>query len=52
MNIIIESVNLINKSTNNVYSVNVLVKDKESLNKYITGLTKIDNVNDVERIMR
>ena len=52
MSIIIESVNLINKSNNNVYSLDVLVNSLESMEKFITSLNKINYVNDVERIMR
>lgn len=52
MSIVVESVNLINKSNNNVYSVDVLVKDLTDLNKFITNLTKLKYVNDVERIKR
>ncbi len=52
MGITIENVNLLYKSNNNVYSVDVLVKDVETLNKYITNIYKIKHVNDVERIMR
>ena len=52
MGITVENVNLIYKSSNNVYSVDVLVKDLETMQKYITNLSKIKHVNDVERIMR
>ena len=52
MGVTIENVNLLYKSNNNVYSVDVLVKDVETLNKYITNIYKIKHVNDVERIMR
>ncbi len=50
--VIIENVNLINKSNNNVYSVDVLISSLEELNKLMTNLSKINYVNDVERIMR
>ena len=52
MGITVENVNLIYKSSNNVYSVDVLVKDLETMEKFITNLNKIKHVNDVERIMR
>ena len=52
MGITVENVNLIYKSSNNVYSVDVLVKDLETMEKFITYLNKIKHVNDVERIMR
>lgn len=52
MSITVENVNLIYKSNNNVYSVDVLVKDLETMEKFITNLNKIKHVNDVERIMR
>lgn len=50
--VIIENVNLINKSNNNVYSVDVLISSLEELNKLMINLSKINYVNDVERIMR
>ncbi|MGM9879588.1 MAG: RelA/SpoT family protein [Bacilli bacterium] len=52
MSIVVENVNLINKSSSNVYSVDVLVKDLTDLNKFMTKLTKLKYVNDVERIKR
>ena len=52
MSITVENVNLIYKSNNNVYSVDVLVKDLDTMEKFITNLNKIKHVNDVERIMR
>ena len=48
----IRNKNLINKSNNNVYSIDVLVKNLEDLTKLMTNLNKIKYVNDVERIMR
>ncbi len=50
--IALENVNLINKTNNNVYSVSVLVTSLTDLEKYMTNLSKIKYVNDVERIMR
>lgn len=47
-----ENVNLINKSSSNVYSVSVLVSNLEELNKFMLNISKINYVNDVERIMR
>ena len=52
MGITVENVNLIYKSSNNVYSVDVLVKDLETMEKFVTNLNKIKHVNDVERIMK
>ena len=52
MNIIVENVNLIYKSNNNVYSVDVLVKDLETMEKFIINLNKLKYVSDVERIMK
>ena len=52
MGIIVENVNLIYKSNNNVYSADVLVKDLETMEKYMIDLNKIKYVNDVERIMK
>ena len=52
MNIIVENVNLIYKSNNNVYSVDVLVKDLETLEKFMINLNKLKYVSDVERIMK
>ena len=47
-----ENVNLINKGSNNVYSVSVLVTNVSELDKFMVNLGKINYVNDVERIMR
>ena len=52
MNITIENVNLIYKSNNNVYSVDVLIKDLDTMEKFITSLNKLKYVSDVERIMK
>ena len=52
MSIIVENVNLIYKSNNNVYSVDVLVKDLETLEKFMINLNKLKYVSDVERIMK
>jgi GTP pyrophosphokinase len=52
MGITIENVNLLYKSNNNVYSVDVLVKDLETMEKFMINLNKLKYVNDVERIMR
>ena len=52
MGIVVENVNLIYKSNNNVYSVDVLVKDLETMEKFMINLNKLKYVNDVERIMR
>ena len=47
-----ENVNLINKGSNNVYSVSVLLTNVSELDKFMVNLGKINYVNDVERIMR
>lgn len=52
MGIVVENVNLIYKSNNNVYSADVLVKDLETMEQFIINLNKIKHVNDVERIMK
>ena len=52
MSITIENVNLISKGNNNVYSLSVLVRNLEELNKFLLNLSKVKFVNDVERIMR
>ena len=52
MNIVVENVNLIYKSSNNVYSADVLVKDLETMKQFMINLNKIKHVNDVERIMK
>ena len=52
MSITIENVNLISKGNNNVYSLSVLVRNLEELNKFLLNLSKVNFVNDVERIMR
>ena len=50
--IVVENVNLLYKSNNNVYSVDVLVKDLETMEKFMVDLNKLKYVNDVERIMK
>ena len=50
VNASIEKINLVNKSMNNVYELVVLVTNLEVLNKFMTALTKIKYVSDVERI--
>ena len=52
LNITVENVNLISKGDNNVYSVNVLVKNLDDLDKYMKKVETIKFVNDVERIMK
>ena len=52
MGVTVENVNLINKSDNNVYSIDVLVKDLDTIKKFMINISKIKYVNDVERIMR
>ena len=48
--VVIEKVDLVNKSMNNVYSLVVLVSSLDMLNKYMLDLEKIKYVSDVERI--
>ncbi len=52
MNISIESINMINKSCNNVYSVLVVVSSLDEVNKYLKEVRKVTNVVDAERIMQ
>ena len=52
MSIVVENVNLIYKSNNNVYSLDVLIKDLDTMEKFILNLSKLKYVNDVERIMK
>ena len=52
MNISIESINMINKSCNNVYSVLVVVSSLGEVNKYLKEVRKVTNVVDAERIMQ
>ena len=52
MNISIESINMINKSCNNVYSALVVVSSLGEVNKYLKEVRKVTNVVDAERIMQ
>ena len=52
MNISIESINMINKSCNNVYSALVVVSSLDEVNKYLKEVRKVTNVVDAERIMQ
>ena len=52
MNISIESINMINKSSNNVYSALVVVSSLDEVNKYLKEVRKVTNVVDAERIMQ
>lgn len=52
MNIQIESINLLNKSDKNVYSLEVVMTSLDEMNKYLKELRKIQNVVEVERIMQ
>ena len=52
MNVSIESINMINKSCNNVYSVLVVVSSLDEVNKYLKEVRKVTNVVDAERIMQ
>ncbi len=49
LGISVKSVNTISNSDYNMYDIDVLVEDKEKLEKYIIALKQITNVNDVER---
>ncbi len=50
--IIVENVNLISKGSTNVYSIDILVSDLTTLEKYMNNLVKIKQVSDVERIIK
>ncbi len=52
MNIQIESINLLNKSDKNIYSLEVVISSIDEMNKYLKELRKIQNVVEVERIMQ
>lgn len=52
MNIQIESINLLNKSDKNIYSLEVVISSLDDMNKYLKELRKIQNVVEVERIMQ
>ena len=51
MNIQIESINLLNKSDKNIYSLEVIISSSDEMDKYLKELRKIQNVVEVERIM-
>lgn len=48
----VEHINLINKSAESVYSINVQVSNKEELNKLISSIEKIQYVTKVERMVQ
>ncbi len=50
--ITIESINLINKSEDNVYSILLLVDHLQNLNKYINVLKKQKSIINIERIIK
>ncbi len=52
MNIQIESINLLNKSDKNIYSLEVIISSIDEMDKYLKELRKIQNVVEVERIMQ
>ena len=52
MNIQIESINLLNKSDKNIYSLEVIISSSDEMDKYFKELRKIQNVVEVERIMQ
>ena len=52
MNIQIESINLLNKSDKNIYSLEVIISSSDEMDKYLKELRKIQNVVEVERIMQ
>ena len=52
MNIQIESINLLNKSDKNIYSVEVVISSVDEMDKYLKELRKIQNIVEVERIMQ
>lgn len=49
MNIGVKSVNTISNTDYNVYDLNVLVEDKQMLDKYISIIKQMPNVTDVQR---
>ena len=52
MNIQIESINLLNKSDKNIYSLEIIISSTDEMDKYLKELRKIQNVVEVERIMQ
>ena len=52
MNIQIESINLLNKSDKNIYSLEIIISSIDEMDKYLKELRKIQNVVEVERIMQ
>jgi len=50
--ILVQSINSINTSDNYMFDINILVSDKDKLNKFINDIESIPNIIDVERIIR
>ena len=51
LNIQIESIYTLNKSDYKVYNMTILVKDKDTLNKFIQNIQELKYVKKVERGM-
>ena len=51
-NIIIDSISTINKSEYKVYSLTVLVENRDKLNKFMVDLTNLPFILNVERLVR
>lgn len=47
----VENVNLINKSASSIYSLNVVVNNKEEVEKLMLQLKKIKHITNVERVI-
>lgn len=50
--ILIQNINTINTADNYMFSVNVLVKNIESLNKFMNDIRMIPSILDVERVIK
>ena len=51
-NIVIDSISTINKSEYKVYSLTILVEDKERLNKFMVDLKNLPFTLNVERLLK
>lgn len=50
--ITIQSINAITSSQNNLYEITVVVPDKEKLTKFINDITSLNDIMDVERLIK
>ena len=52
VNVLVDSINIISKLDNNVYSIEAIVYSLEDLNKLINALEKLRHITKVERVLQ